>query len=390
MIAPNQVAENASPDLSPLSPAGEFSPDPEMSWLERKVRRYEHMRWAQEPNRPVRPFAWGLEHIGGSEGETDPRAYLDRFADDKIAHSDEWFSVEAARDYVLDKNVLTFSSAIESPWPANNRVYGQVFPVREAGPAVVVLAQWNARWEEQQSVCRWLNRLGITAIKMSLPYHDHRAIPGHPRGDHLVGSNVGLTIQANRQAVLDVRRTLRWLEQQGYGPLGILGTSIGSCIGFIAMCHDYAVRAGAFLHVSTYFGEVVAHGLTTANVWQSLQKQITREEARRYWSPISPFPYIGKLRGAGKKMLAITARYDPTFWPEFTAEFFRAARSQEIAIEAMSLRCGHYSLGIAPFKYIAGHRFGKFLSRSLSGRELTDGPGKSRDLHERAKIKARS
>jgi hypothetical protein len=46
----------------------------------------------------------------------------------------------------------------------------------------VVLAQWNARWEEQQDVCRWLNRLGITAIKMSLPYHDRRAIPGHPRG----------------------------------------------------------------------------------------------------------------------------------------------------------------------------------------------------------------
>ncbi|MGD0404816.1 MAG: abhydrolase domain-containing 18, partial [Candidatus Acidiferrales bacterium] len=63
---------------------------------------------------------------------------------------------------------------------------------------------------------------------MSLPYHDRRAIPDHPRGDHLVGPNIGLTLQANRQAVMDVRRTLRWLESQGYDRLGILGTSIGS------------------------------------------------------------------------------------------------------------------------------------------------------------------
>ena len=146
-------------------------------------------------------------------------------------------------------NVLTFTSAIASPWPANNRVHAQFFPARKSqngtrGPAVVVLAQWNARWEEQQNVCLWLNKLGLTAVKMSLPYHDRRAIPDHPRADHLVGPNIGLTMQAGRQAVLDVRRTLRWLEQQGYGPLGILGTSIGSAIGFITMCHEPAVRGG--------------------------------------------------------------------------------------------------------------------------------------------------
>ena len=337
-----------------------------MHWLERKIRRYEHMRWDQEPNRRVLPFAWGLEHIGGSANETDPRTFLDRFVEDTIVHSGEWFAVTPATDYALDGNVLTFSSAVESPWAANNRVYGQLFPARRKGPAVIVLAQWNARWEEQQSVCRWLNRLGITAIKMSLPYHDRRAVPGHPRGDHLVGPNIGLTIQANRQAVLDARRTLRWLEQQGYGPLGILGISIGSCIGFITMCHEPALRAGAFLHVSTYFGEVVAHGLTTANVWESLQQEITLDEARRYWSPISPFPYIPKLRGSDRKMLAVSGRYDPTFWPEFSAEFLGAMRGQQIPVEAMSLPCGHYSLGVAPFKYIVGHRFGRFLKRALA------------------------
>ncbi len=336
------------------------------SWFERRVRRYEHMRWAQEPNRRTLPFSWGLEHIGGDARDANPRAFLDRFVEEIVAKSDDWFAVAPADNYALDGNVLTFTSSIASPWAENNCVYGQLFRARDRGPAVVVLAQWNARWEEQQNVCRWLNRLGITAVKMSLPYHDRRAVPGHPRGDHLVGPNIGLTLQANRQAVLDVRRTLQWLEQQGYDRLGILGTSIGSCIGFIAMCHEPAIRAGAFLHVSTYFGDVVANGLTTMNVWEPLASKLSKEDVRRYWSPISPFPYIPKLHGAGKRILAISGRYDPTFWPEFTDTFLQEMGRDGLYFESISLPCGHYSLGVPPFSYIAGYRFGRFLAGSLA------------------------
>ena len=208
-----------------------------------------------------------------------------------------------------------------------------------------MLAQWNARWEEQQAVCRWLNRLGVTAIKMSLPYHDRRAIPGHPRADHLVSPNIGLTMQANRQAVLDVRRSLRWLEMQGYERLGILGTSIGSSLGFItAVSRAGLARRRAFLHVATNFGDVVASGLTTMNVWEPMQGNLSVEEARHYWSPISPLPYISKLDGSHKKILAISGRYDPTVWPEFTAAFHEAIRRDGVQFESLSLPCGHYSL----------------------------------------------
>jgi dienelactone hydrolase len=335
-------------------------------WYEDRVRRYERMRWEQEPNRRSLPFAWGLEHIGGDAADADPREYLNHFVGETVRHSEDWFACTPADDYTLDDNVLTFTSQISSPWAANNRVHAQFFPGKKPRAAVVVLAQWNARWEEQQSVCRWLNQLGLTAVKLSLPYHDRRSIPGHPRGDHLVGPNIGLTLQANRQAVLDLRRTLRWLELRGYDRLGVLGTSIGSCIAFITMCHEPAIRAGAFLHVSTYFGEVVSQGLTTVNVWDSMKAHITREDVTRYWSPISPFLYIPKLRGAGKKMLAITGRYDPTFWPELTDQFLAEMRRNDVPFSHMPLPCGHYSLGVLPFSYVTGYRFGTFLSRALS------------------------
>jgi len=166
--------------------------------------------------------------------------------------------------------------------------------------------------------------------------------------------------------VLDLRRTLRWLEMQGYDRLGVIGTSIGSSIAFITMCHEPAIRAGAFLHVSTYFGQVVANGLTTMNVWEPMRPRISQEEAMRYWSPISPFAYIPKLAGTNKKILAIWGRYDPTFWPQYTNEFLRELRRNGVPFANLSLPCGHYSLGVSPFSYVVGYRFGKFLQAGLS------------------------
>jgi dienelactone hydrolase len=324
------------------------------------------MRFGQEPNRRILPFEWGLEHIGGSTNEPDPRGFLHNFVEDKLAHSEEWFATTPARDYAVREDVLTFTSAVVSPWAENNRVHAQIFRGRRRGPAVIVLAQWNSRWEEQQNVCRWLNTLGITAVKMSLPYHDRRAIPGHPRADHLISPSIGLTIQANHQALLDVRRTVRWLEQDGYERLGVLGTSIGSCLGFLTLCHEPALRAGAFLHVSTYFGDVVANGLTTSNVWQSLREGVTAAELRYFWSPISPRPFIARLKGTRKKLLAIAGKYDPTFPYSLTQQFLAAAKQEAVPVEKLILPCGHYSLGVAPFSHMAGYRFGTFLFKSLT------------------------
>ena len=337
-----------------------------MSWLEQKVLAYEQMRFAQEQNRRVLPFEWGLEHVGGDPNDRNPRAWLDQFIAHTLAHSDDWFDTTPADDYQLEDNVLTFTSAVESPWPENNRVHAQLFKARRHGPAVVVLAQWNSRWEEQQNVCRWLQLLGITAVKISLPYHDRRAIPGHPRADHLVSANIGLTLQASRQAVLDVRRTLRWLERQGYDRLGLLGTSIGSCLAFLTLVHEPALRAAAFLHVSTYFGDVVAAGLTTSNVWDALHHDFSLEEVRHFWSPISPYPYIPRLVGARKKILAISGRYDPTFPNELTQEFLTEMKRKGIPSQSLSLPCGHYSMGVAPFSYAVGYRFGTFLFQALA------------------------
>jgi hypothetical protein len=339
------------------------------------IHRYEQYRWSQEENRRPLAFAWGLEHLGGRADEPDPRAFLERYVRQALEQSDDWYDPGAAADYRLENpdgqtgadRVLAFSSAIRSAWPENNRVWAQLFRAGKNGPAVVVLPQWNAGWEAQTGICRWLKRLGITALKMSLPYHDRRAVEGRDRDNFLVGPNIGLTLQANRQAVTDVRRSLAWLAGEGYRPLGVLGTSIGSAISFITMAHEPLVRAGAYLHASTYFGDVVRTGLTTRHVWEALAPHVSAEEIRRFWAPISPFPFVGRLRHSPPQFLLISGRYDPTFLPEFSEELFARLRADQIACEILRLPCGHYSLDRPPFRFIAGWRFATFLRRALNG-----------------------
>ena len=389
-----------------------------MHWFERRIRQYEHRRWTTDDNRRVMPFDWGLEHIGGDPNTADPAAYVREYSKWAIEHSREWYAVTPATDYSLDaEGVLTFTSSIRSAWPENNKVHAQFFPAGKKGasgeipdwgaaavangdrngasakngashgaahgtgraasnasangngfvarPAVVLLPNWNAKWHGQRGLCEWLQRIGVSVLRLSLPYHDRRMARGHERADQLVGPNIGLTLQANRQAVQDTRRCLRWLEQQGFNRLGILGTSIGSSVGYITLVHDDALRAGGFFHVSTHFADVVSRGMTTTHVWEGLRGHVTVDELREFWAPVSPMPYVERGMGAGKNAFMVYGKYDPTFLPELTEQMLAALRANDATPRTLELHCGHYSLELAPFSHIAGYRMLTYLRSTL-------------------------
>jgi len=79
-----------------------------------------------------------------------------------------------------------------------------------------------------------------------------QALPRHrrpvelERSDFAVSANIGRTLSACRQAVVDIRCCLDWLEEQGYEHFGVLGTSLGSCYAFLASAHDRRLRVNAF------------------------------------------------------------------------------------------------------------------------------------------------
>jgi hypothetical protein len=106
--------------------------------------------------------------------------------------------------------------------------------------------------------------------------------------------------------------------------------------------------------------------MNTSHVWEALHTEVSAEELRHYWSPISPFPYLWRMRGGTQKIFMVSATYDQTFWPEFSREIIREIGKEGIENEVMLLPCGHYSLELAPFSYAAALKMGLFLFRHLA------------------------
>jgi pimeloyl-ACP methyl ester carboxylesterase len=257
---------------------------------------------------------------------------------------------------------------METPHPANNTVHCRIFPARENPErahraAVIVLPQWNSDAGGHVGLCRLLTMSGLTAVRLSLPYHDLRMPPELHRADYIVSSNIVRTLQVCRQAVLDARRAIAWLHSQGYDRIGILGSSLGSCLSLLTTAHEPLVRAQALNHISPYFADVVWRGISTSHVREGLDGHIELDLLRKLWEPISPSNFIERLRG--RQTLLVYARYDLTFPVDLSRELVRQFEVQNIPHEVAVLRCGHYTTGVTPFKFIDGWILSRFLRRAL-------------------------
>ena len=162
----------------------------------------------------------------------------------------------------------------------------------------MVLPQWNSAADGHVGLAKLLNRFGISALRMTMAYHAERMPPELERADYHVSSNVGRTIHAGRQSVIDARACLDWLQQQGYERLGILGTSLGSCVAFIAAAHDPRVAVGIFNHVSMYFSDVVWTGLSTQHVRRKASVSRSARTICGATGPSSARPAISSACGA--------------------------------------------------------------------------------------------
>ena len=180
-------------------------------------------------NRVVRPFEWGLDWIpdNGHAPGAGPADVIGDWVAHVMADTDAFFTPPPTSDYRLGaeddgEQLLTFPSAFETPHPSNNTVYCRYFPARAArleprpardvadiarGSAVVaqgssvvahdspdgargssrakprsraavlVLPQWNADSGGHVGLCRLLTWNGMSALRLSLPYHDQRMPP---------------------------------------------------------------------------------------------------------------------------------------------------------------------------------------------------------------------
>jgi len=313
--------------------------------------------------------------------ERHPQLYPTNVRPETLAR-DAALRQQAAEGTLEAAQFLRFTSPERTPFPGNDQVCARWFPAPAhkdpARPkqAIVVLPQWNADGFSHNALCPVFNRMGVSALRLSMPYHDIRRPEELERSDYSVSANVGRTLSACRQAVVDIRCCIDWLEEQGYEHFGVLGTSLGSCYAFLASAHDARIRVNAFNHASTSFGDVVWAGQSTRHIRQAVEQAgLTQERLRALWAAVSPVNYYAKFAsaesgGPSKRVLLVYARYDLTFPKKYSLQVVEAFRRHGIRFEPHVLPCGHYTTGETPYKFLDGWHLGWFVYRAFKALRL--------------------
>ena len=388
----------------------------------------------RDENRVVRPLEWGfdwLEEFAASVGlaETVERAKRDPAAAESamialnqaiVRDSDAFFGYERPTDFHLEERApqlfptnvrpetlerdaelkrmagegrlkpaqfLRFTSPVRTPYPENDLANARWYPASEEKmkgkprQAMIVMPQWNADAFSHNVLCSLFNRFGISALRLSKPFHDIRRPAEIERSDYAVSANIGRTLAAGRQAVIDIRCCLDWLEQQGYEQFGVLGTSLGSCYAFIASAHDPRLRVNAFNHASMAFGDVVWTGQSTRHIRAGFEQAgLTQERLYRLWSGISPVSYMERFARDRKRVLVIHARYDLTFLPQYSEQVVESFAQHRMDFVSKVLPCGHYTTGEFPYKFLDGWWLGSFV-RSAFANLARDVPAREEHSH---------
>lgn len=382
--------------------------------------RWETVLTTRDTNRVVRPLEWGFDWLADfselaadsarreAEGTLTHAEALDRMVrvnQEIIARSEEFYGYAPPTDFRLEErhpelfptNVrpetlrqeqevreaaangdlaraefLRFTSPVHSKYPENDIVNARWFPEpahkdpKRKKQAIVVMPQWNADAFSHNALCSIFNRFGVGGLRLSKPYHDIRRPAELERSDYAVSSNIGRTIAACRQAVVDIRACVDWLEQQGYEQFGVLGTSLGSCYAFMAAAYDPRLQVCAFNHASTWFGDVVWTGQSTRHIRAAFEHEgLTQEQVCSILACISPM--IAMDRFAAEKTrqtLVIYAPWDLTFLREFSLDVLKNFRQRGVNFVSRVLPCGHYTTGETPYKYIDGWYMGSFIHKA--------------------------
>jgi hypothetical protein len=385
----------------------------------------------RDSNRVERPLEWGFEHLadfGGTEAAAEvasgrmtglqamvalndlivaephrffdyvtptdfriemrfPELYPTNVRPETLEQEREW-KRRAEVGELRREPFLRFTSAVRTPYAENdigNARWYEAAGSREQGvgssegarpkQAMIIMPQWNADAFSHNALCEMFNKFGISCLRLSKPYHDVRRPAELERSDYAVSANVGRTIAACRQAVVDVRSCVDWLVSQGYEQIGVLGTSLGSAYAFIAAAMDERIRVCAFNHVSTQFGDVVWTGQSTRHVKAAFERAgLTQDQVRAMFAGVSPMSFMeqfaesGKAKGAyrlPRKSLVIYATYDLTFVREFSLEVVGQFELHGMEHVVKVLPCGHYSTGETPYKYLDGWYMGSFVWSSF-------------------------
>jgi dienelactone hydrolase len=172
-----------------------------------------------------------------------------------LAHRDFFgdFVTVPADFRVGAQRVFTFTSPVTSPWPRNNTVHGRLFAAGKDWrdrPTVLLLHGWNAELGYRTLfpyLARRLNKAGLNAVIIELPYHRQRKPRGPGAIRNFIADDLMHVVLAVHQSIADARAVVAWLTAQGCPQIGVWGISLGGWLTGLLACVEPRVHVAVLM-----------------------------------------------------------------------------------------------------------------------------------------------
>lgn len=239
---------------------------------------------------------------------------------------------------------MLFPSAYETGFPENDQIALKItMPSDMIGrvPVVVLLHYYGASDTRlEDSIAKELAKVGIASVLMPLPYHLDRTPKGKLSGELAIQADLDKLKATMLQSVLDIRRTVDWIESRPeFRPdqIGVSGTSLGAMVTALAFAVEDRFAASCYL----LGGADVAHILWSSSRIVAQRNQLRKmgyneDKVRAELVDIEPLTYL-KLSDI-RPSFVIAARYDTVVPPQDSRKLINAlGGSQELWLDT-----GHY------------------------------------------------
>ena len=239
--------------------------------------------------------------------------------------------------------VASFPSAFVSGEKTNDQVQLRVLLPEESDrpPAMVlILHYWGAsNLRIERALALDLNARGIGAAILSLPYHLGRTPRGFSSGQLAIQPDPKTLEATMTQAVMDVRRSLDFLEQRTECGrlLGIYGTSLGAIVSSLSYANDSRLKSAVFLLGGIDLARVLWESSRVVPIKDELRRKgYTERSLREELRAVEPGSYLPRKEPG--RTFVIRASFDTVVPPESTDELVAKLPGSQV----LEIDTGHY------------------------------------------------
>lgn len=296
-----------------------------------------------------------------------------------IEKGEKFFAALSPGKPLLELNGMAiFESDIKTETIQNNQFDCVISDSGLKEHAIVVFHHWYAR-NRYTAFSRFFAARGITVIEVTLPYHFNRGSDDGSE-EKLFNANLGQTVRSIRQAVLDGRKVVRWLHNQGYEKISVVGMCLGGTVAGLIAAQETKVSKAVLMVTPGSPADLVWTAETMKPLRGRIEPAISLDELRSAWSLIDLENHLWSLARPRLDMMFVLGKDDTIARPNASERVIEHLSKCNCSPEVIRLNCGHSSVGIFPYNIIAARKVLRFLKGTPSLKEMWEMRGFRIDL----------